>query len=494
MGEIWLGGPGVALGYLGREELTRERFRTLDGVRYYGTGDLGRWDPSQGIELVGRSDFQVQIRGIRIELAEVEVALRAAPGVRDGAVVAKSTGEDEPLLAAYVAPEPNQRVSTRALLEHLKERLPPAFVPSVVEVLDVLPLNINQKLDRKALMDRPLSEQEASDAGISPRNGLELRVSESFAAGLGRLPHDIDEDFFLGGGHSLSAVNVLRALDERLGVRLPLGALFEAPTVRGLSARMEGSEALKPKAHLLAGAPGAPPFFLVLGLHIYRGLAQRIAAAGYAVYGIYVLQEDSLLDPDVKSPSVRELAEAYAAVIREHPRRGPHRVAGISFGGIIAYEVAQQLLAVGDEVECVGLLDTTLPRTGLRGRLTRMKTWLKARLDRELLRLHRRLSNLGALRSLLSADGGLWAPARRRELAFRTASHRYRARPLPKRVRARLVTAGLRRREENDRRTDGGWRSVVEHLGVQDVPEAAHLAILEEPHVELVSAHLLEGL
>jgi amino acid adenylation domain-containing protein len=244
-GEIHLGGAGLARGYLGRPELTAERFvpaplsslENAPGERQYRTGDLGRYLPDGRIEYLGRLDHQVKVRGFRIELGEIETALEAHPGVREAVVVAVGEpGGDRSLAAYFVAGQPAP--TTAGLRDHLRSRLAEFMVPSTFTRLDALPLTPNGKVDKKALPAPESGAAAREPAGLADPGGplVEL-VAGIWAEVLGRRelpgPHD---NFFHLGGHSLLATRVVSRVRAALGIELPLRTLFAAPTVSALAA------------------------------------------------------------------------------------------------------------------------------------------------------------------------------------------------------------------------------------------------------------------
>ncbi len=231
-GEVWLGGAGLARGYLHRPDLTAERFLpdpfSGPGERLYRTGDLARRRPDGSLELLGRIDHQVKLRGFRIELGEIEAALLAHPGVREAAVLALDDGADK-RLAAYVV----STVEIEELRGHLAARLPAYMIPGAWVILETLPRTPNGKLDRKAL---PLPEMSMGDDGfVAPRTPEERTLAGIWAEVLGLERVGLHDDFFRLGGHSLLATRVMARVCRELAVDLPLRSLFQSPTVDGLS-------------------------------------------------------------------------------------------------------------------------------------------------------------------------------------------------------------------------------------------------------------------
>ncbi|GAB2894382.1 non-ribosomal peptide synthetase DhbF [Streptomyces deserti] len=256
-GEIVVTGPGVARGYLGRPELTAQRFVTVTGadgrpVRGYRSGDLGRRLPDGDIEYLGRADEQVKIRGFRVELGEVEAALMAHPAVRQAAA-AREDADGTPTLVAYVIPDPSVPLDEPGLRAHLLERLPDYMVPAALRTLEALPLTANGKLDRDALGAQGLSLSGVpADAPPSPGGAFSgsLRqelICELFAQVLDRDRLAPDDDFFALGGHSLTAIRVVNRIRALLGVEVALKDLFDTRTPAALARRLEtGPDSARP--------------------------------------------------------------------------------------------------------------------------------------------------------------------------------------------------------------------------------------------------------
>ncbi|HEX4496054.1 MAG TPA: non-ribosomal peptide synthase/polyketide synthase [Thermoanaerobaculia bacterium] len=247
-GELQVGGPGVARGYLGRPELTAEKFVPdpaggEPGARLYRSGDLVRWRPDGTIEFLGRVDDQVKIRGFRVEPGEIAAALRRHPGVREAVVVAREL-PGGPALVAYVvaaagdADPAGLRTEWR---EYLRASLPAALVPAAFVRLDALPLSPTGKVDRRALPEPRFDGAEADEEREAPRTPIEEIVAGIFAEVLGIGAVARSDSFFHLGGHSLLATRVVARVRDALGVELPLRSLFEAPTVVSLAERVEGT-------------------------------------------------------------------------------------------------------------------------------------------------------------------------------------------------------------------------------------------------------------
>ncbi|NOK14170.1 non-ribosomal peptide synthetase, partial [Corallococcus exercitus] len=248
-GELFIGGAGLARGYLHRPDLTAERFvpdplSPHPGARRYRTGDFARYLPDGTLEFLGRRDAQVKLRGYRIELPEVEAAVARLPGVKDVAVVAREDAARGKQLVAYVVTQPGAAVDAGALKAALRDRLPEYMVPAAFVLLDAFPLTPSGKLDRRAL-PAPGEDAEGARAFVAPRTPLETEVAGVFAALLGLPRVGAQDHFFELGGHSLLATQVTARLRDRLQVDLPVRALFAFPTVEELA---EHLASLKPEA------------------------------------------------------------------------------------------------------------------------------------------------------------------------------------------------------------------------------------------------------
>ena len=242
-GQIYIGGDGLARGYLNHPELTAEMFiadpfSSRPGARLYKTGDLARYFPDGNIEFIGRLDHQVKIRGFRIELGEIEAALCGHPDLSACAVVTQNEGGGDKTLAAFVVGREQAEMSIGTLRQWLGEKLPEYMIPSRFFVLPVLPLTPNGKVDRQALQKLDGMELAAGTDYVAPRNELESRLVEIWQAVLRRKRVGIDDNFFDLGGHSLLAVAICSQITRRLNVEVPLRCVFEHPTIAGMAKQM----------------------------------------------------------------------------------------------------------------------------------------------------------------------------------------------------------------------------------------------------------------
>ncbi|HZD93458.1 MAG TPA: phosphopantetheine-binding protein, partial [Candidatus Sulfotelmatobacter sp.] len=248
-GELYVGGEGVARGYLNRQELTAERFvpnpyGKIPGERLYRSGDHASWRRDRSLDYFGRLDHQVKVRGFRVELGEIEAALRESCGVKQATVVFRTVGGGEARLVAYVVPASDVAASngssiryTEQLRETLKQRLPEYMVPSAFVLLHEIPLTPNGKIDHKALPEPDLNDNGREDSSRA-RSPEEEALCEIFSEVLKRERIGIEQNFFDSGGHSLIAAQAIARVRTVLGVELPLRALFEEPTVAGLAKRL----------------------------------------------------------------------------------------------------------------------------------------------------------------------------------------------------------------------------------------------------------------
>ena len=258
-GEIWIGGAGVALGYRHRPELTAERFVAdpfdeTPGARLYRTGDRGRWLGDGRLEHLGRVDFQIKLRGFRIEPGEIEAHLISSGQVAQAVVVVREDVVGDARLTAYVVAAAGAPISETMLRDHLRQALPDYMIPQHVVRLDALPLLPNGKIDRQHL-PAPTAVTGGEVARVAPRDALERQVAEAMAATLGCVELSVDDNFFERGGHSLLAAQLAARLSREMQIGLPLRAIFEAPTVARLAARICGAGATPPAQRVIPRLP-----------------------------------------------------------------------------------------------------------------------------------------------------------------------------------------------------------------------------------------------
>ncbi|HSF41540.1 MAG TPA: amino acid adenylation domain-containing protein, partial [Thermoanaerobaculia bacterium] len=360
-GELHVGGIGVARGYLNRPDLTAERFvpdpfGPSPGGRLYRTGDLVRYLPQGDIEFLGRLDHQAKIRGFRIELGEVEAALVSVAGVREAAVVAREDIPGDRRLVAYVVGDG----TIETLRQQVRERLPEYMVPAAFVPLEALPLTPNGKVDRKAL---PVPDRSPEPGLVAPRTPVEEILAEIWREVLGLESIGVHDSFFDRGGHSLLAVRLMAGIEKRLGRSLPLAALFAAPTLESLAAALSQEGSLPRRSPLVAVQPrGAlAPFFCVhpVGGNVlcYLDLASQLAPE----QPFYALQTPDPKAGDGFSGSIEAMATRYLRELHPIQPEGPYQLGGWSMGGLVAFEMARQLVKKGHQVDLVALIDTPPP-------------------------------------------------------------------------------------------------------------------------------------
>ncbi|MFD8057786.1 amino acid adenylation domain-containing protein [Streptomyces cyaneofuscatus] len=376
-GEMYVAGQGVALGYLGRPDLTAGRFVAdpfahlfgESGTRMYRSGDLARRRTDGALEYFGRGDQQVKIRGFRIELGEIEAVLAAHPEVADVAVVVREDAPGDRRLVGYVVPAPGTDPVPGELREHAAAVLPVHMVPSAVVVLDRLPLTGNGKLDRKAL---PAPGTPVGGGGRAPRTVREEQLCSIFAEVLGLPAAGVEDNFFDLGGHSLLAVRLAGRIKSAFGIEVSIGTVFQAPTPAALDSALDVSREEDPLDVLLPLRPARPgdrsPVHCVHpagGLSwCYAGLIRHLPA-DVPIYGLQAQGVGEATADEPLPTTLEELAAHYASRIREVQPEGPYRLLGWSTGGIIAHAIAAVLQEAGHEVELLAILDA-YPAEGFR--------------------------------------------------------------------------------------------------------------------------------
>ncbi|WP_164759530.1 amino acid adenylation domain-containing protein, partial [Mesorhizobium sp. M5C.F.Ca.IN.020.29.1.1] len=367
VGELCIGGAGVARGYLNRPELTAERFIAspfVDGDRLYRTGDLARYLPDGNLEFLGRNDEQVKIRGFRIEPGEIAARLCEHAWLREAVVVARQDRAGDKHLVAYVvcAPEAGSDDDdggglAGALRAHLGARLPDYMVPSAFVRLAALPLTPNGKLDRKAL-PAPADDAYARRSYEAPRGAVETALAQIWAELLGVERVGRHDHFFELGGHSLLAVQLLSRASD-LGLNFSAADAFQAPVLKDLASKV-GLEPQPSSAGVISvQATGSQPplFFVPTGF-------------GDCSYVVSLVKEMNVDCPVFALPwpsfdearplTLEAIADTVILAIKEIQPHGPYRFAGYSSGGILAYAIAQRLLALDDTVSFMAFIDVTL--------------------------------------------------------------------------------------------------------------------------------------
>ncbi|HKX27258.1 MAG TPA: amino acid adenylation domain-containing protein, partial [Blastocatellia bacterium] len=363
-GEIYISGAGLARGYLGKSALTADKFRPnhfsrTGGELLYRTGDLGRYLSDGNIEFAGRVDSQVKVRGYRIELGEIEAVLNEHRLVKQSVVVTNGEESSGKMLVGYVVGEDGATASS--LKMHLRERLPEYMIPSTIIMLKELPVTANGKIDRRRLPMPTDPRHLSKERFVAPRDVLEFHLTQIWESVLGIHPVGVTDNFFDLGGHSLLAVRLMAGIRNAIGRNLPLSVLFQGGTIERLAAVLRREPSSPSRACLveLQSAGSRPPLFFVhpAGGNVicYMGLARCLGSDR----PFHAFQTPALDEDGVSYDSIEEMAARYIAALRATQPEGPYLLGGWSLGGIVAYEMAQQLVAQGQNVSQLLLLDST---------------------------------------------------------------------------------------------------------------------------------------
>ncbi|MGP1069697.1 amino acid adenylation domain-containing protein [Serratia sp. CY56907] len=385
VGELHIGGVGVALGYLNRPELTAQRFLSdpfnpVGGGRMYRTGDLARYLPDGSLEYQGRCDQQIKLRGFRIEPGEIEVQLAASPWVREAVVQVCST-EHHPRLVAWIVPtaDVDRSALQGQLRAYLSERLPEYMVPSAYVWLDALPLTANGKLDRRALPE-PERAAVGTREYAAPQGETETTLARVWCELLEIGQIGRHDNFFELGGHSLLAVRLSSQLRQQ-GITLPVQAIFNHPILAELAERIDRRTAEAPmrKAVPARSSGSRPPLFFVptgFGDHSYVFELAKEIDKTFPVYAVpWPAMEE-------KPATMSDMAASAVALIREVQPQGPYHLAGYSSGGVLAYAIAEQLQSAGEAVAFLGLIDTLRPVEAMHSPVQLLLNWVESTQER----------------------------------------------------------------------------------------------------------------
>lgn len=368
-GELWLGGPSVARGYWKDEIRTQDRFRRMGSDWVYRTGDRVRRDSKGTLHFLGRLDDQLQVNGVRVEPQEIEAIVLEYPAV----AAAVATWYDHPVrgrhLLLVVQPQPDQSPSSESVRDFLSERLPRRMMPSCILVIAALPLTRNGKIDKSALRELAVGQFGESPDLSKPkaagdfRSVMEQDIAEIWRVVLGASAISREDNFFVIGGDSLTAVHMILEIETLHKVHLNLNDVYESPTLRSLARRVEEARIEADFSTSrgfvfpigVSDSNSLPMFFCNVDLSLARRGTWTLAFPIFAVW--HWSRGEGL----ARAKSLEQLATLQLSRIREVQREGPYRLGGYSFGGLLAYEMAQQLQQAGETVECLFLLDPTPP-------------------------------------------------------------------------------------------------------------------------------------
>jgi amino acid adenylation domain-containing protein len=511
-GELYIGGIAVGDGYFRRPELTAERFVDVAGARYYRTGDQARQRPDGNLEYLGRLDDQVKIRGNRVELGEIEVRLLEHPAVANCAVALRDDRGVDQRLVGYWTPRPKSAPTNAVeLRQFLQDRLPSYMVPSDFVQLESMPTSPSGKLDRRGLPAPSGARANWDGKYRAPRNDLERQLAAIWADLLGIECVGISDNFFEFGGDSILATRHMIRLEQELGHRLAMADLFRGPTIEQVAAQLRKAPCVASDSALIPIQPlGAnPPFFCVPGASRDVFISSPSAFVKLSEHlgldqPVYALCKSYPKEPDAEPLTIERIAESFVRDIRSVQPSGPYFLGGWSFGGNIAFAMAEQLRAQGEVVGLLVLLDTVGPGYPQR------RPW------HEQVRWHlRKMQGLGfggRLRYVATATQVrtqlIWLSCR--ELAAKLLGRRqfsrmereYFAERAPYPGSVVLFMAGSTIAETEDKCWASidplfGWRAHVEgEICVHQVP-GNHASIFEEPGVsqmaERLRAHLAES-
>lgn len=361
VGEIVVQSAFLSPGYWQKPDLTAATFRpdpTDGSARLYYTGDVGRLHPDGCLEHLGRKRFRVKVRGYSVETPEVEAALRGLANVQEAVVIPRETSTGETDLLAYVVPTTAPAPSPLALHQAMRQVVPDYMVPAVFIVLEALPMTPNGKVDRLALPAPESVVEVAPPPEALPRTPLETQLVQLWSDLLGVATLGIHDDFFAYGGHSLLAMQMLVRVRELRHIEIPLATLVAVPTIAALAQAIEAPDGVVTPPVLLAYKPygSKPPFFCVHGVE----LLARHMDPEQPFYALHPHALDGRRAPS----TVEAMAADYLQAIQTRQPTGPYYLGGYSFGGLVAFEMAQQLRRQGHTIALLVLLDSGGPEEG----------------------------------------------------------------------------------------------------------------------------------
>ncbi|NOX37607.1 MAG: amino acid adenylation domain-containing protein, partial [Calditrichaeota bacterium] len=513
-GELCIAGVGLARGYLNQPDLTAEKFvpnpfSKEPGSRLYRTGDLARYLPDGTIEFLGRIDHQVKVRGFRIELGEIEATLAGHPAVKEAVVVARDDAGGEKRLVAYFIPATTPGPAIDDLQQYLKQYLPDYMVPSVFVEMETFPLTPNGKIDRRRLPE-PGGEAVIRKEFVPPRDALELKLVRLWEEVLNVRPIGIRDNFFDLGGHSLLALRLITLIQERFQKEVPLVTLVQEPTIEKLAELLREEQSAReekwsPLIKLWKGKKptGEPTLYIVHpsggSVHWYAELG-RLLGSEFPVYGI---QAKGLTGKQPIHTEIEEMATAYVEAIRKRQPEGPYHIAGWSLGVIIAYEMAQQLVAMGQSVAFLGMLDQGpyLPDDEPEDEAEMLVDMFRRYFDLSVDELRAMDSDARFKFVLKKAKKAKILPRFITQAMFKNyiriiqtqteAWRRYKHRPYPGKI---TVVVSDEHANDPDLPLDLGWKELAEDgVEILRVP-GDHLSMMTDPHVQQLAEQIRKAL
>ena len=360
-GELCIQNPCVGMGYLGRPNLTAEKFSRIDESSdfLYRTGDLARLSDEGNIEMLGRADFQIKIRGMRVELGEIEAVLLSHLTIKEAAVVPVSNNYNDLTLKAFVSTQNGETVDQTELIDFLTHILPPHMVPATITVIDALPHTPNGKIDRKQLQSdaAETSYQGPAEDQLSSNTQKQLGAIWKRILGIETIAQT--DNFFDLGGSSFEAMILAVKIEKVFGKRLPVSVLYEAPTIEKLS-KVLLNRSRDPWQSIVPIRSGGSknPLFMVHGAHgnilLYKDLVKYIEP-DIPLYGI---QAKGLDGRTPAHQTIEAMASDYLSELLKIQPNGPYYLLGYCMGGTVALEMSQKLEASGRKVAFLGMIET----------------------------------------------------------------------------------------------------------------------------------------
>ncbi|MDJ0598488.1 MAG: amino acid adenylation domain-containing protein [Crocosphaera sp.] len=522
-GELYIGGIGLAQGYLNQPDLTAQQFlpnpffNGSTSEKLYKTGDLARYHQDGSIEFLGRIDHQVKIRGFRIELGEIETRLGQYPEVQHCVVIADETPIGRQLVA-YIVPQDGLDLEGQKLKDYLKGYLPNYMIPSWIMTLDTLPLTPNGKVDRKRLPKPDYNRHSSANMLITSRDSIELKLVQIWEEVLKIHPIGVTDNFFDVGGHSLLALRLIALIEQQFQIELPLSILFENGTIEAMATILRAQSAVASWSPLVTiqSSGSQTPLFLA---HPIGGNALGYIALGRYLSSnqpLYALQAPGMDGQKSPYTSIPDLASYYIEAVKTIQPCGPYLLGGHSFGGLVALEMAQQLHKQGQAIALLVIMDTPAPIHGQVVESIDDAKWLvkRAQVLERFFGIHLEVDytelqqlNSAAQYSYFLAklrQGNLIPPDAGEQmicslLAVQKASHQALIEYIPQIYPGKITLLRAARPlvEDSDgvfsqsfRQPDLGWSELTpEPVDVYDVP-GDHITMLAEPYVQELANQL----
>lgn len=501
VGEIVVKSRYLSPGYWNKPEMTAQTFLPIpgeEGLRMYRTGDLGRMSSDGCLYHLGRKDFQVKVRGHRVETTEVERALVTIEGISHAAVVAHPDPHGENRLAAYMVCRPPFKPTITRLRSLLKEKLPEYMMPSIFMFLDDLPKTTSGKIDIKDLPNPDASRPVLDTQYVAPRTTVEKKLAHIWSGILNVSPVGVGDDFFDLGGHSLSAAQLFSRIEKDFRKKLPLSILFKAPTVEKLAAVLSEKDESEswPIIVPIQSQGSKLPFFCIHDLSGdvvgYAELARNLGS-DQPFYGLRAQGLDGKRKPLTR---IETMASRYVTEMRSVQPEGPYVLGGMCLGGVVAFEMARQLHTQGQEIRLLVLLDSPCPPFTLQSHVLFQVKRYSWHIRENISGLVRRIYGRAPVPGRLSFIQRLFIfrttiRKLRVDRANQRALQKYRPQPYPGSIVIFLVNQPLTKYSHGLRMR---WKNYAGNgIEVHTIP-GNHHTLLREPHVQLLAEKLNEYL